>query len=272
MLSVRERDAADIHFNVPRPVDAHVHVGSWERWGLGFYLEDLVDTMDEWNYDGAVVTPALVGPVLAANQSLQRLVRERTPAGRRLFFFPWLHVKTLMGSPVQEEADGLLAYFERNSREIHGLKYHAPITQMSIQAPPFAPFLEYAALRRLPILYHCGRNPLSWADRLQPIMNSYPEVPFIMAHLGGNAYDRIVETMETFKTAPPNLYVETSTARHPALLARAFAHYGRERMLFGTDLPFTDQRLNFDCLRYSGVVLDRDFMGGNLLRLMSNTR
>jgi len=233
-------------------IDAHVHIGAWPEFGLDFELQDLEAIMAQYGYSGAVVMPALVGNRGEANQLLMKQVANDS----RFYFFAWVN-----GTTTRAELDSYLP-------TIRGLKFHASISRTGIYEGRMRSALEWADRHTMPFLYHAGRTPISWPSKLMAIAPSYSKVKFIMAHLGGNAYDRIVDTLQQWPTLPENVWVESSTARHPDLLLRAIAQWGEDRVLFGTDLPFTDQRLNFDCLRYAGLLEDEKFMGGNLLRLL----
>jgi len=41
-----------------------------------------------------------------------------------------------------------------------------------------------------------------------------------------------------------NIFLDTSTGRHPDLLRKAIEAIGDERIVFGTDLPYTNMDLN----------------------------
>ncbi len=242
-------------------VDAHVHIGNWPDLGLSFGLEDLKAVMKQYGYSGAVVTPALVGVPLLANIVLRKQVKDDP----RLYMFAWV------GPYKNKHYDAdLLSWVASNVGDVRGMKFHASISQCGIFDKRMQPFLEIADRGGLPFLYHSGRTPISWPDKLMPIAPSYPKAKFILAHLGGNAYDRIVDTLQRWPTLPENVWIESSTARHPDLLRRAVQQWGPDRVLFGTDLPFTDQRLNFDCIGYAGLLNNRKFMGANLFKLLKH--
>jgi len=245
-------------------IDSHVHIGTWPQWDLSLSIAGLDRVMKEYHYTGAVVIPPLVdhdNPV-GMNRALQKQVEGR----KDLFFFPWVHVTLDNGS----NEPSLLRYLEEERDAIHGLKFHASISQMGIADKHLRRVLEYADKERLPLLYHCGRHPISSAAPIKAIAPTYPNVKFIVAHLGGNAFDIVVDTMNMFRdSVPENVYLDTSTARHPTLLRRAVNVYGEDRLLFGTDLPFTEMNMNWACLEFAGLLGHEKIMGGNLRRLLS---
>mgnify|MGYP001612675519 FL=1 len=188
-------------------VDAHVHLGTWREFDLSFSLEDLEVVMTQYRYSGAVVLPALEGHRFTANQSLLKQVA----GDSRFYFFAWVD-----GTTTQAE-------LESYGSDLRGLKFHPSISQKPITEGRLSTALEFANKRSLPFLYHTGRTPISWPERLMAVVSSYPKVKFVMAHMGGNAYDRINDTLQHWPTLPENVWVESSTARHPDLLKRAIA-------------------------------------------------
>lgn len=240
-------------------VDAHVHVGRWPELGLNFTLQDLEAIMTEYGYSGAVVMPMLVGVPLLANIELRKEIEGKP----RLYMFAWV-------GPYNDSAD-LVDWIGANiGGDVKGMKFHASISQCEIGDACIQPFLEIADHAGLPFLYHAGRTPISWPVKLMTVAPSYPNVKFILGHGGGTAYDRAVDTLHRWPSLPSNVWVEISTQRWPDLMCRMVKTWGEDRILFGTDLPFTDQRLNFDCLRYAGLLANEKFMGGNLLRLLKS--
>lgn len=243
-------------------IDNHVHIGAWPRWDLSLTLADLGKIMEKYHYTAAVVIPPLNDgddPV-RSNLALQRQVQGRDD----LYFFPWIHIP-------ERGRDGevLLEYLRANIREIDGVKFHASISQMGIKDKRLAPILDYVDREGLPLLYHCGRHPISSAEPIKDIAPTYPNIKFVVAHLGGNAYDIVVDTMMMFNSGlPGNVYLDTSTARHPTLLRRAIDVYGEDRILFGTDLPFTEMNMNWACLEFAGVLDNEKILGGNLRRIL----
>lgn len=111
------------------------------------------------------------------------------------------------------------------------------------------PIYEFAEKHRLPIIMHSGLligggdlrylNPLE----VQPIAREFPEVNFILAHLGGGF---VREVLFLFYQTD-NVYVDTSSSNiwykylpYPSLsLKRVFRKYldtgGPDRIFFGTD-------------------------------------
>jgi len=243
-------------------IDCHVHIGSWPQWELHLSLPELDEVKKEYHYTGAVVMPPLTDRdnVIRMNEALRREVQRRND----LYFFAWVHIK-----PDGSNEAEMLDYLKQNLHTISGLKLHSSISQMAISSKHLEGVLGFANKAHLPLLYHCGRNPISSALPVRDIATTYPGVNFIIGHLGGNAYDRVVDTMRMFRNGiPENVYFDTSTARHPRLLRRAVQLYGEERILFGTDIPFTEMSMNWACLQYAGMADNANILGANFLRIL----
>lgn len=233
-------------------VDAHVHVGRWPAFDLEFTIEDLECIMSQYSVEGAVVMPALVGDRVKANVDLLRLVHDDP----RFYFFAWVGPTTT------------IAELEGYGPGLAGLKFHPSISQTSITEARMHSSLEFADRHRLPFLYHAGRTPISWPDRLMAVAPSYPKVKFIMAHAGGTAYDRAVDTLRRWPTLPENIWAEISTVRWPDLLTRMVETWGEDRVLYGSDLPFVDLRVSWYALELAGLASNESVMGGNLRQLL----
>jgi len=218
--------------------------------------------MKQYHYAGDVVIPPLQNrdDPIGSNLELQRQIHGRDD----LLFFPWVHV----GAAADSEAS-MLEYLERNLDAIDGVKFHASISQIGIADKRLRAVLGFLDRHGLPLLYHCGRHPISSAAPVKEIADSYPGVKFILAHLGGNAYDLVVDTMKMLNPgAPENVFLDTSTARHPALLRKAIETYGEGKIIFGTDLPFTEMNMNWACLEFARLTNNVKILGGNLRRIL----
>lgn len=133
------------------------------------------------------------------------------------------------------------------------------------------PLWAYATEHRLPVLLHTGTTFISQAPleatlprHLDDVAIRYPEVRIIMAHLG-HPYEH--ETVAVIRKHP-NVYSDIS-----ALHYRPFQFYNSlmlvqeygvwDKLLFGTDYPFTTVDATVDGLR----ALNDIVKGTNLPRL-----
>ena len=100
-------------------------------------------------------------------------------------------------------------------------------------------------------------NKQEFFQRLDKIIKAAEknnEVDFIAAHLGGNASDLIDEAIDLLKPLKlPNLYLDTSAVKLPWLIERATNELGFEKIIFGSDEPYSDLRVSKYCLDLADV-------------------
>lgn len=124
-----------------------------------------------------------------------------------------------------------------------GIKIHPDMQAFHIDDPRM--FEVYDILSKLgaPIMIHLGdaRYEYSRPLRLAKIMDQYPDLKVVGAHLGG--YQRWEEALTSI-CGRRNLWLDTSSSLQfmDIELAKKIIHtHGVDRILFGTDYPITDQ-------------------------------
>jgi uncharacterized protein len=184
------------------------------------------------------------------------------------------HPDTLIGflsvDPTQEG-------WEREMREGHeelglrGIKLLPMYAGFRPDDQRLDPLWHYASERRLPVLLHTGTTFVAQAPlectlprHVDAVAIRFPEVKIIMAHLG-HPYEG--ECIATFRKHP-NVYADVSALHYrPFQLYQSLMlvqEYGVwEKVLFGTDYPFTTVNDSVDGLRKLNQMVD----GTNLPRL-----
>ena len=134
-----------------------------------------------------------------------------------------------------------------------------------------APLWAYAQDHQLPVLLHTGTTFISQAPlectlprHLDSVAARYPEVRMILAHLGHPYEGECVAVIRKH----PHLYADLSALHYrPFQLYQSLMlvqEYGVwDRVLFGTDYPFTTVKATLDGLRSLNRMVD----GTNLPRL-----
>jgi len=126
------------------------------------------------------------------------------------------------------------------------------------------PLWRYAEKHQLPVLLHTGTTFISQAvleytlpRLLDPVAAKYPEIRMILAHLGHPYEGECVAVIRKH----PNVYADLSALHYrPFQLYQSLMlvqEYGVwDKVLFGTDYPFTTVRATIDGLRGLNRMLD----------------
>jgi predicted TIM-barrel fold metal-dependent hydrolase len=143
---------------------------------------------------------------------------------------------------------------------LRGLKLHGIPTEEMV---------ETAADLRIPILFH----PPKVRDSLE-VIESHPEVPFILAHLGCFASRDWREHVRAIEAAKriANLYLDTSSVVFFKYLEQAAHELPAEKLIFGSDGPLVDSRVELYKIRLLRLPQEKErlILSGNILRLLGH--
>ena len=135
---------------------------------------------------------------------------------------------------LQAEAENILRL------GLKGIKLHPDTQGFNIDDERF--FEMYDTVQgRLPLLIHCGdrRFDYSHPRRLKRVIDNFPRLKIIAAHLGGwSMFDEAYELL-----SGTDCYIDISScsaALPPERIGEYIHAYGAERILFGTDFPLWD--------------------------------
>jgi predicted TIM-barrel fold metal-dependent hydrolase len=241
-------------------IDAHCHAGRGMNYGKNEATSDPWTTYndpmwtlrraEEVGIDKTIIFPINNKTYEAANEEIASYVR-RWPD--RFIGF----AKHDSGT----EAGKIRNMLRREVRELglKGLKLHGV---------PSEEMVETAAELKIPILYH----PSTVRESLE-VVRSYPEVAFILAHLGSFASRDWTEHVQAIEAAKqlPNLYLDTSSVVFFGYLERAAQELPAEKLIFGSDGPLVDSRVELYKIRLLKLPQTKEqlILGGNILRLLA---
>ena len=120
---------------------------------------------------------------------------------------------------------------------LKGIKLHPDTQQFNTDDKRLFEVFDYIQ-GRIPLLVHCGdkRFDFSHPRRLKNVIDNFPHLQVIAAHLGGwSLFDEAFELLKD-----ENCYLDISSTMMflPPELVRHYIHgYGADRILFGTDFP-----------------------------------
>lgn len=126
------------------------------------------------------------------------------------------------------------------------------------------PLWTYAARHRLPVLLHTGTTFVSQAPleytlprHIDAVAIRHPDVRIVMAHLGHPYEGECVVTIRKH----PNVFADISALHyrpfqfyHSLMLVQEYGVW--DKLLFGTDYPFTTVNATLDGLRSLNTMLD----------------
>jgi predicted TIM-barrel fold metal-dependent hydrolase len=236
-------------------IDSHTHAD--EAPGLGWIdpPETMLRLMDEAGIERAVIMTYVdardEGPLRYIHDAVQRRP-DRLVGYARL-------------DPGAPDAARLLWWAVRDLG-FRGLKLH-PVSTLAHPADhPTTALLRQASGLGVPALFHGGDEPFTTPLELEHAAAAVPEASIIFGHMGG--YLHAGDAIEVARRRP-NVYLETSVMPRPGLIRRAVTELGPERVLFASDGPGCDPRLEVHKVSRAGLSeRERELVfSANILRL-----
>ena len=237
-------------------IDCHVHAGHaptlTDPWTNIADPVEILRRMDEAGVDKACIFP------ISHRQGYEAANREIAEIVRR-------HPRRFIGFCKHDAAVEKGRIREMMMREcrvmgLRGLKLHAP--------QPGPEILDVVAELGIPILYHPAR-----VSDFEEIAPAYPQVDLIMAHLGSDMTMDYRECLAAIELAKqyPNVYLDTSTTVMTRYLEKAIADLPPGKIVYGTDEPEVDTRLEIFKIRVLKLPKETEEMilGGNMERLLA---
>ena len=243
----------------PKVIDAHCHAGKGMNYGKNDPTSDPWTTYNDpqWTLhraEEARIDKTIIFPI--SNTTYQEANEEIASYVRR---WPDKFIG-FAKHDAQTEAGKIRNMLRHEVRELglRGLKLHGIPTKEMI---------ETAAELGIPILFH----PPNVSDSLEAVQ-SYPEVSFILAHLGSFASRDWMEHVRAIEAAKrlSNLYLDTSAAVFFKYLQRAAYELPAEKLIFGSDGPLVDSRVELYKIRLLRLPQGKEqlILCGNILRLL----
>lgn len=237
-------------------IDCHCHAGKGDGfvgpWDTAAPLGAYLPRADAAGIAHTVLFPAFHSDYRTANRAVARIVHSRP---ERFFGFAFLN-------PVRDR--GRIELLVREAVESYGfrgLKVHRHDGRLSRE------ICEVARAFRLPVLY----DPMGEVATVELAAGEYPEVNFIIPHLGSFADDwKAQRSFLDILARHSNVATDTSGVRRFDLLVEAVRRAGPEKVLFGSDGPWLHPGVELAKVRALGLRPreERLVLGGNLLRLI----
>ncbi|MGH8906829.1 MAG: amidohydrolase family protein [Egibacteraceae bacterium] len=237
-------------------IDGHCHAGRGTAmtapWNTEARLGAYLRRARSAGIDRTVVFSLFHGDYRQANAEVARIVA-RSP--RRLIGFACVHAARDAGR-VGEVVGQAVDRWGFRGVKVH--RHEAALTREVCDA---------ARRWRVPILYDVAGA----ARSLDMIVPQYPDVTFVVPHLGSFADDwrshlTLIDQLSRF----PNLYADTSGVRRFDYLAQAVCRAGAGKLIFGSDGPWLHPGLELHKIRLLHLPGDQEalVLGGTLQRLL----
>jgi predicted TIM-barrel fold metal-dependent hydrolase len=241
-------------------IDSHTHADEAPTSGWLDPPEAMLKLMDEAGIDKAVIMTYVDArdeePIDYISDSVARYPD-------RLVGYARIH-------PAAGRAEELLE-MAVTGRGFQGLKLH-PVSNLSHPADEATHrIVRKAAGLRVPVLFHCGDEPYTTPFELEHCAVAVPEAAVIFGHMGG--YFHCGQAIQVAERRP-NVYLETSAMPRPAMIRQAIDTVGAERVLFASDGPGCDPRLEIYKVERAGLSeRERELIfSENILRLWAEGR
>jgi predicted TIM-barrel fold metal-dependent hydrolase len=237
-------------------VDCHCHAGTGDiltaPWNTTAPLKAYLRRARAAGIDRTVVFAPFHSDYAIANAEVARIVSR---SHGRLVGFAFVH-------PTRD-AGRIDQMVRRAVRQwgFRGIKVHG------FDAMPTREVCEVARSLRLPVLVDVfGR-----AEAVEMFATQYPDVPFIIPHLGSFADDWRVHVRVIDQIARlPNVYADTSGVKRFDYVVEAVRRGGARKVLFGSDGPWLHPGLELHKIRLLDLSPQDEalVLGGNILRLL----
>jgi predicted TIM-barrel fold metal-dependent hydrolase len=225
-------------------IDAFAHLGQ-SLFGYGQTAHELLSRLDVAEIDQAVVCPVKprgyhLGP---AND----LVAEAVAREPRLLGLA--RVDPNLGEEAIAELDRAV-----QTLGLRGLFLHPWEELFRVNAPMVDPLLSLCAELQLPVLVAAGYPWVSEAAQVGDLARRFPSVSLVMTHGGQINISGLgqADAMQVLRKHP-NVCIETSGVYRQDFLEDVATELGADRVLFGSNSPRMEPRLEVQRVRWAKV-------------------
>lgn len=237
-------------------VDSHCHAGHGDLmtapWNTEAQLGRYLRRARLAGIEHTIVVPAFHTDYALANREVSQIVARN---GGRLSGFAMVHCGRDAGR-IDEMIDEAVRHLGLRGIKVHGHD-HMPTREVC----------DAARRHRVPLLVDVAGN----AHVVDMFAPQYPDVSFIVAHLGSfadsfRAHQELIYQLVRY----PNVFADTSGVRRFDYLLEAVRHAGARKLLFGSDGPWLHPGLELHKIKLLGLTPAEEALvsGGNALRLI----
>jgi len=237
----------------PLVIDAHCHAGHGQAmsapWTTRADHEITLRHMEEAGIDRTIIFPIENPTYEQANREIASLCVR----------YPGKFIGFAKHDPEAEA--GRIRTLLRREVETLGLK------GLKLHKLPTREVLDTVAELGIPILYHPDK-----VANFHMLASEYPQIPFIVAHLGSFASGNWAEHLAAIDLARrySNVYLDSSSVVFYKFLEMAARDLEPEKLIFGSDGPEVDSRVELYKIRLLKLppADEAKVLGGNIRRLL----
>jgi hypothetical protein len=161
---------------------------------------------------------------------------------------------------------------QTESGQIHAMLFHEihelGLRGLKLHTQPNTEILDAAKELGIPILYDSNEH----VELFEEFLPSYPTINFIIPHLGSDQSANWPGHLMAIALAKryPNVHLDTAAVVMTQYLEKAAKELPAEQILFGSDEPEIDCRLEIFKIRVLNLPKEKEdlILGGNILRLL----
>lgn len=237
-------------------IDCHCHAGKGDGltgpWDTNAPLEHYLRRARRAGIDRTVLFSTFHSNYAVANRQVARIVVSRPD---RFYGFAFVHPERDRGRVYK------LVRLAVERYGFQGIKVHRYDGRITRE------ICETARMFSLPVLY----DVMGEVSAVELLASEYPDVSFIIPHLGSFADDwRAQLAFLDHLARHRNIYTDTSGVRRFDLLEQAVRRAGAKKILFGSDGPWFHPGVELAKVRALDLSPSDEqlVLGGNFLRLM----
>ena len=240
-------------------IDIHTHVDHAEVYGWIDPPEKLLPLLDDAGIEKAVIMTYLDHPLLGADPITTIADAVRRHPDRLIGF-------VRLNPNFRAEARAAL---DRCVEELgfRGVKLHGTTSLAHPAGEATVALMARCAELRVPVLFHCGDDPYTTPQAIEAGAALVPDCTVLLGHMGGYFH---VEDAIAAAQRQPNLVLETSAMPYPERIADAVRLLGPDRVVFGSDGPGCNPRLEVEKVRLAGLdpTAEALVLGGTAARIL----
>jgi predicted TIM-barrel fold metal-dependent hydrolase len=241
-------------------IDCHCHAGKGDGltgpWDTAAPLEKYKEWAMVYGITHTILFAAFHSDYGIANRDVAAIVAKDRA---RYTGFAFVHAERDRGR-VRE-----LVTTAVNQYGFRGIKVHRHDARISRE------ICDVARAFGVPILY----DPMGEVSVVHLVASEYPDVRFIIPHLGSFADDwRAQAALIPMLAQYRNVYTDTSGIRRFDLLEEAVRRAGPGKVLFGSDGPWLHPGVELEKVRALRLSADAErlVLSGNIMRLLSGVK